>query len=252
MNPQYQSPQGFTQNRPSPSLTPSNAFQNVSLLPPKSSAMNNGQNQNLPPMQQQNHIPNAGLPGGPPQNQFAMHEPPIGGQPPSLKPPQGQLPPGQIPPHLQQSSRSPGMGFPPVSNQQPPGVPTSQLPPQGNPLKPLPPGGVPHGQALGPPVSSNQMPQGLLGTQGPGMSGPPTSQGPPGINQFSMQGGLNSQNQMGQKSENIALAASNGPAHGFARPSVTGRSFGNLVQKFVSCFTLLESYNHKFLCTVST
>lgn len=181
MNPQYQSPQGYTQNRPSPSLTP-NAFQNVSLVPPKSASMNNGQNQHLSPMQQQNHIPNT-MAGGPsqsvPLNQFGIQDSKISGQPPNVKPLQNQLSPTQIPSQMQQSN-SPGVSFQPAPNQLQPGIPSSQLPPQSNPLKPLPLGGVP--QSQGPPL-------GAPPSQGPSLAAPssqafpgrvPPNPGPPG------------------------------------------------------------------------
>lgn len=256
MNPQFQSTPGFAQNRPPPSITPSNTFQNVSLVPPKQSGMTNGANQHLPPMQRQNHIPNAPLQGGPfpppPQNSFTtqnpsgMQEIPFGGQPSSLKPlpnqpPTNQMPPSlhqippslnQIPPQSQQQGRLlPDTGFPPSGNQPPLTIPPNQLPPQNNLMKPWSPSTVSQSQSAAPPPMLPQVSQQTpLSSQLPPLQTSVSNQPsePLGsLNQFSVQGNsLNAQNQTPPNPLKISGPSSlNGPAHGYENSQVQGNFF---------------------------
>lgn len=108
MNPQFQPPQSFPQNRASPALAQQGNFQNIPLGPQKPGMpISNG------PMQTQNNIPSSFQP------QSGPFQPPLGGQygPPS------------------------DMRAPP-SNRGFPGIPSNQLPPQagnlGHPGMPSP------------------------------------------------------------------------------------------------------------------
>lgn len=139
MNPQFQPPQSFAQNRASPALAQQGNFQNISLGPTKSlpgASATNG------PHQQQSNIPSSfpnqsgpfqpptmvqyGPPGGPP---LGVRAPPANrgfpGIPPNQLPPQG--------PNMNQPSGMPPLSKghlpPPSSTAGPPNTNAPNFPP---------------------------------------------------------------------------------------------------------------------------
>lgn len=129
MNPQFQPPQSFTQNRASPALTQQQQqqgnFQNIPLGPQKPGGpISNG------PAQAQSNIPSSFPPQGgpfqpPPSSQYG---PPGGMRAPPANRGFSGIPPNQLPP---QSANLGQSGMPPTlnKNQLPPSGPAGGLPP---------------------------------------------------------------------------------------------------------------------------